>query len=161
MSIFAAGPHLPVIVRANDAEYLPDIRHYLLADSSATNGARSAHRVQLGRSENGAVPHRHNNSSELFFMLDGTLDVLVGSEILPRVPATCLSSPRNAITPSAPIQITPPTLSSSSHLAWSDSTTSGTSPAYAAAKRAAKVSSPNKTATTPTLSPAQSGRALS
>lgn len=39
MSIFAAGPHRPVIVRANDAEYLPDIRHYLLADSSATNGA--------------------------------------------------------------------------------------------------------------------------
>jgi len=93
MSIFAAGPHLPVIVRANDAEYLPDIRHYLLADSSATNGALSAHRVQLGRSENGAVPHRHNNSSELFFMLDGTLDVLVGSEILPAGPGDLLVVP--------------------------------------------------------------------
>ena len=82
MTIFAAGPHPPVVVRAEDAEYLPGIGHYLLADSSATHGALSAHRVRLGRSENGAVPHRHNNSSELFFMLDGTLDVLVGSEIL-------------------------------------------------------------------------------
>jgi hypothetical protein len=29
MSILAAAPHLPVIVRADDAEYVSDIRHYL------------------------------------------------------------------------------------------------------------------------------------
>jgi hypothetical protein len=46
MSIFAAGPHSPVVVRAAEAEYLPDIGHYLLADSSATHGALSTHRVQ-------------------------------------------------------------------------------------------------------------------
>lgn len=32
MSIFAAGPHSPVIVRAGEAGYLPDIGHYLLAE---------------------------------------------------------------------------------------------------------------------------------
>ena len=37
MSVFQNAPYLPVIVRADDAEYLPDISHYLLADSSATN----------------------------------------------------------------------------------------------------------------------------
>jgi hypothetical protein len=59
MSIFAAGPHSPVVVRAAEAEYLPDIGTYLLADSSATHGALSTHRVQLGRGQDGAVPHRH------------------------------------------------------------------------------------------------------
>jgi mannose-6-phosphate isomerase-like protein (cupin superfamily) len=93
MSILAAAPHLPVIVRADDAEYVSDIRHYLLADSSATNGALSAHRIQLGRGEGGAVPHRHNSSSELFFMLSGMLDVLVGSEILPAGPGDLLVVP--------------------------------------------------------------------
>ncbi|HEX4661395.1 MAG TPA: hypothetical protein VH307_28705 [Streptosporangiaceae bacterium] len=81
MSIFAAGPHSPVVVRAGEAECLLDIGHYLLADSSATHGALSTHRVQLGRGQDGAVPHRTNNSSELFFMVEGALDVLVGSEI--------------------------------------------------------------------------------
>jgi len=93
MSVFQNAPYLPVIVRADDAEYLPDISHYLLADSSATNGAFSAHRIRLGRSENGAVPHRHNNSSELFFMLDGMLDVLAGSEILTASPGDLLVVP--------------------------------------------------------------------
>ena len=70
------------------------------------NGALSAHRVQLGRSEYGAVPHRHNNSPELFFMLDGTLDVLdvlVGSEILPpsRSPAISAAQSRARIRPFA------------------------------------------------------------
>lgn len=109
MSILAAAPHLPVIVRADDAEYVTDIRHYLLADSSATNGALSAHRIQLGRGEGGAVPHRHNSSSELFFMLSGMLDVLVGSEILPTVLATCWSCLRSAIMRSAPMPIAPRT----------------------------------------------------
>lgn len=93
MSVFPNPPHLPVIVRADAAEYLPNISHYLLADSSATNGALSAHRIKLSRSENGAVPHRHDNSSELFFMLDGMLDVLVGSKIVAASPGDLLVVP--------------------------------------------------------------------
>ncbi len=47
MTAFAANPHEPVIVRSDDAEYLPEIGHRLLADASATSGALSAHRIQL------------------------------------------------------------------------------------------------------------------
>ncbi|TVT56125.1 cupin domain-containing protein [Amycolatopsis cynarae] len=74
--------YLPVVVRADDAEYLPAIAHHLLADSSATGGALSSHRVTLPRGANGARPHRHDRGSELFFVLDGALDVLVDRTVL-------------------------------------------------------------------------------
>jgi mannose-6-phosphate isomerase-like protein (cupin superfamily) len=74
--------YLPVVVRADDAEHLPEIGHLLLADASATNGALSAHRIQLASGADGAKPHRHDNSSELFFIVDGALDLLVGSAIV-------------------------------------------------------------------------------
>lgn len=73
--------HEPVIVRAGEAERLDSIGHVLLADSSATGGALSSHRVALGRGADGAVPHRHDNSSELFYILDGAFDVLVGETV--------------------------------------------------------------------------------
>ncbi len=73
--------HEPVIVRAGEAEHLDSIGHVLLADSSATGGALSSHRVALGRGADGAVPHRHDNSSELFYILDGAFDVLVGETV--------------------------------------------------------------------------------
>ncbi|WP_433345310.1 cupin domain-containing protein [Microtetraspora malaysiensis] len=82
MSVLATNPHDPVVVRASDAEHLPEIGHYLLADANASNGALSAHRIQLARGADGAVPHRHDHSSELFFIIDGALKVLVGSEII-------------------------------------------------------------------------------
>lgn len=72
----------PVIVRADEAEHLIDIGHLLLADASATGGALSAHRIQLASGANGARPHRHDNSSELFFIVDGALELLVGSRIV-------------------------------------------------------------------------------
>jgi quercetin dioxygenase-like cupin family protein len=70
------------VVRAEQAEHLRSIGHVLLADSSATKGALSTHRVTLGRGADGAVPHRHDASSELFFVIDGVLDVLVGEEVV-------------------------------------------------------------------------------
>ncbi|MEV7708960.1 cupin domain-containing protein [Streptomyces sp. NPDC088270] len=82
MSVFAADPHDPVVVRAGDAEQLPEIGHCLLADASASKGALSAHRIQLARGADGAVPHRHDRSSELFFVVDGTLQVLVGPKVI-------------------------------------------------------------------------------
>jgi len=93
MSSFATTPFDPVIVRSGEAEYLPEIAHRLLADASATGGALSAHRVQLPRDGNGAVPHRHNHSSELFFVVDGALDVLVGAEIATARPGDLLVVP--------------------------------------------------------------------
>ena len=53
----------------------------LLADSSATYGALSSHRLVLGRGADGAVPHTHRDSSELFYILDGALDVLIGEQV--------------------------------------------------------------------------------
>ncbi len=71
----------PVLVRAEQAEQLPSIGHMLLADSPATLGALSSHRVSLGPGGAGAVPHRHTHSSELFYVIDGALDVLLGDDV--------------------------------------------------------------------------------
>ena len=81
------SPHVtdlrpPVLVRAGEAEQLESIGHFLLADSSVTHGALSSHRIALGQGAAGAVPHRHEKSSELFFILDGKLDVLAGDDIV-------------------------------------------------------------------------------
>ena len=75
-------PHRPVLVRADEAERLDSIGHVLLADSSTTHGALSSHRVALARGADGAVPHRHDKASELFFILSGELDVLAGGEVI-------------------------------------------------------------------------------
>jgi mannose-6-phosphate isomerase-like protein (cupin superfamily) len=81
------NPDTPaVIVRGVAAETLgdpdqpPAIR--LLADSSATGGALSAQRVFLGRGAEGATPHRHEGSSELFYVLHGSAQILVGTEVM-------------------------------------------------------------------------------
>ena len=81
-STHAVHPFPPVLVRGDEAEHLELIGHVLLADSSATGGALSSHRVALGRGADGAVPHRHDNSSELFYILDGALDLLVRDDIV-------------------------------------------------------------------------------
>ncbi|MGH3123572.1 MAG: cupin domain-containing protein [Streptosporangiaceae bacterium] len=83
----------PVLVRAGEAERLESIGHFLLADSSATHGALSSHRIALGRGAAGAVPHRHEKSSELFFILDGKLDVLAGDAIVTAGPGDLLVVP--------------------------------------------------------------------
>ncbi len=84
----AAGPavsaysYRPVVVRADQAEHLDQIGHVLLADSSATAGALSSHYVSLGRGADGAVPHRHDHSSELFYILGGAFDLLVEDRVV-------------------------------------------------------------------------------
>ena len=81
-STHAVHPFPPVLVRGDEAEHLELIGHVLLADSSATGGALSSHRVALSRGADGAVPHRHDNSSELFYILDGAFDLLVRDDIV-------------------------------------------------------------------------------
>ena len=63
-----------------DPDQPPAVR--LLADSSATGGALSAQRVFLGRGAEGANPHRHTRSSELFCVLDGSAQILAGTEVV-------------------------------------------------------------------------------
>ncbi len=52
----------------------------LLADASATGGLLGVSRTTLGRGRDGATPHYHRGSAEMFFILDGRLQVLVGEE---------------------------------------------------------------------------------
>ena len=63
-----------------DPDQPPAVR--LLADSSATGGALSAQRVFLGRGAEGANPHRRTRSSELFCVLDGSAQILAGTEVV-------------------------------------------------------------------------------
>jgi quercetin dioxygenase-like cupin family protein len=72
-----------VVIRRDDAEMLsgPTAQIRLLADSSATAGALSTQRVTMASGSNGAAPHLHKASSELFYVLDGSVDVLVGEQV--------------------------------------------------------------------------------
>lgn len=79
-NVFPSG-YPPVLVRSEEAEVLAPIGHRLLADGPATAGALSSHRVQLPAGADGAVPHRHEASSELFFVVDGVLEVLIGDTV--------------------------------------------------------------------------------
>src|SRR5216117_1224337 len=77
--------HDVVIVRGNEAEVLgrgfPAIVR-LLADSSATGGLLSAVRVTLAEGADGARPHQHARSSELFYVLGGAVEILSGDQVL-------------------------------------------------------------------------------
>ncbi|MFC3573188.1 cupin domain-containing protein [Streptomyces yaanensis] len=79
-------PHFDssVVVRSADAEVVgrapATIR--LLADSSATGGALSTQRITLTGGADGARPHHHTGSAEMFFMLDGTAQLLSGDKIV-------------------------------------------------------------------------------
>jgi mannose-6-phosphate isomerase-like protein (cupin superfamily) len=73
------------IVRSSEAEFLgaeglpSSVR--LLADASDTGGALSTQRVTLAAGVDGASPHLHKGSSELFFIVAGAAQVLAGSEV--------------------------------------------------------------------------------
>ena len=75
-----------VVIRAEEAETLGGgefpVAVRLLADSHSTGGAMSAQRVTLGRGADGATPHCHTASSELFFVLEGAAQILIGTEVL-------------------------------------------------------------------------------
>jgi mannose-6-phosphate isomerase-like protein (cupin superfamily) len=72
------------IARAADVEVVgvPTAKVHLLVDSSATGGALSSVRVTLGKDADGARPHRHDHSAEMFYVLDGAVRVLSGSGIV-------------------------------------------------------------------------------
>ncbi|WP_037909037.1 cupin domain-containing protein [Actinacidiphila yeochonensis] len=73
-----------VIVRSADAEVVgrapTTVR--LLADSSATGGALSTQRVTLLDGADGAEPHHHAGSAELFYLIDGTAQLLSGEQVV-------------------------------------------------------------------------------
>jgi quercetin dioxygenase-like cupin family protein len=74
-----------VVVRGAEAEVLGEgtptsVR--LMVDSSATGGALSAQRVRLLNGADGATPHTHRTASELFYVLEGTVEVLAGEGVV-------------------------------------------------------------------------------
>lgn len=74
-----------IFVPFADAESLdfPNINlTRLLAEGAATNGAFSALRTTLLPGADGARPHHHRRASELFFVLDGAVDILAGDEVI-------------------------------------------------------------------------------
>lgn len=84
MSLIVPDFDPSVIVRSHEAEVIgrapTTVR--LLADSSATGGALSTQRVTLTGGADGARPHRHDRSAEMFYMLDGEARFLSGDEVV-------------------------------------------------------------------------------
>ncbi|MEU8590201.1 cupin domain-containing protein [Streptomyces sp. NPDC048664] len=84
MSLIVPDFHASVIVRSADAELVgrapTTVR--LLADSSATGGALSTQRVTLAAGADGARPHRHDGSAEMFYVLDGAAQLLSGDQVV-------------------------------------------------------------------------------
>jgi hypothetical protein len=72
VSIVFPGFDEPVLVRGADAEVVggSTAKIKLLADSSATGGALSTVQVSLAKDADGAVPHCHDRSAEMFYVLD-------------------------------------------------------------------------------------------
>jgi quercetin dioxygenase-like cupin family protein len=72
-----------VLVRAADAEVIgfPPQTVRLLADSSSTGGHLSTQRVTLGAGADGANPHHHASSAELFYVLSGSVQLLAGNRV--------------------------------------------------------------------------------
>ncbi len=73
-----------VVVREADAEVLglASLSTRLLADSKATGGALSVMRTTMGEGTEGARPHMHSKSAELFYLLDGNLQILIGDRVI-------------------------------------------------------------------------------
>jgi mannose-6-phosphate isomerase-like protein (cupin superfamily) len=70
------------LTRAADAEVLPTSAITLLADATATGGTLTSNRSFMATSDDGAPPHFHSGAAELFYVLDGKLDVLLDKEIV-------------------------------------------------------------------------------
>jgi quercetin dioxygenase-like cupin family protein len=84
MSIKFPKPDASVVIRGKEAEVVgsPTASVKLLADSSTTGGALSTVLVSLEEGADGARPHRHEQSAEMFYVLEGVVRVLSGKEIV-------------------------------------------------------------------------------
>ncbi|MFD3556579.1 cupin domain-containing protein [Streptomyces goshikiensis] len=75
----------PVLVRAAEAETLQDGATSLitlLADANATGGALTANRATLHKGSPGAPPHFHTRATEMFYVLGGSMRILLDDQVL-------------------------------------------------------------------------------
>lgn len=73
------------LVRAAEAEVLdsnPSSIVTLLADSDTTGGALTSNRATFRQGADGAPPHYHSRCTEIFFVLNGSLQVLTGDQVV-------------------------------------------------------------------------------
>ena len=84
MSHVTTSDHAAVLVRGADSERIgfPPQTVRLLTDSSSTDGKLSAQRVTLQGGTDGANPHHHVSSAELFYVLSGSAQLLAGDRLL-------------------------------------------------------------------------------
>jgi mannose-6-phosphate isomerase-like protein (cupin superfamily) len=84
MSIIFPDPKHSIHVHGHQAEVVgsTSAKVKLLVDSNATGGALSTVQVTLEKDADGARPHRHDHSAEMFYVLDGSVQVLSGTEIV-------------------------------------------------------------------------------
>ncbi|MDQ1034976.1 quercetin dioxygenase-like cupin family protein [Streptomyces sp. V3I8] len=73
----------PVLTRAAEAETTSDPSSVmtLFADSGTTGGRLTCYRSTFAAGAPGAPAHLHTKASELFFVIGGSLQVLLGEEI--------------------------------------------------------------------------------
>lgn len=79
----AKAPFAPVLTRHAAAETCSDPSSVitLLADSDSTAGGCTSYRSTFAKGGTGAPAHFHTRASELFFVISGALQVLVGEEV--------------------------------------------------------------------------------
>lgn len=84
MTIVQTSRDGSLVVRGDAAEVVgaEANRVTLLADKKDTGGALSTIRVALAKSADGARPHRHYVGSEMFYVLDGSVQMLSGEDIV-------------------------------------------------------------------------------
>jgi mannose-6-phosphate isomerase-like protein (cupin superfamily) len=82
MSNTTGNAHSAALVRAADAEVLTASDITLLADADATNGLLTSNRSLFREGSDGAPPHFHEHAAELFFVIDGSLRVLLGEQVV-------------------------------------------------------------------------------
>lgn len=71
----------PTLIRHSDAEVLDSSGVTLLADTPVTGGVVTSHRSTFRSGRPGAPPHLHREASELFYVLGGSLTVLLGESL--------------------------------------------------------------------------------
>ncbi|WP_163511416.1 cupin domain-containing protein [Fodinicola acaciae] len=84
MTMIRSDEQGSILVREADAERLgtEKVGMILYADHDQTGGALSANRALIADGMDGAAPHFHNTSAEIFFIVDGSLQVLAGDDVV-------------------------------------------------------------------------------